>query len=436
MNTVAIAGRPNVGKSTLFNRLKDGGAGAIVSGAAGTTRDRLYAVSNWRGVDFTLIDTGGLDFNSKDLLLKQIIKQAEIAVLNADVVIFLTDCKAGLTDDDEKCAAFLRRAKKPIVLAVNKTDDIKNNADFYAFYALGLGEPIPISAGSGLNIGDLLDEVVKKLPPQGLPPEAPNAVRVAFIGRPNVGKSTLVNKILGDERMIVSDIPGTTRDAADTPCRIDGFDYVLTDTAGLRRQAKVKEQNETYARARAAAAVKASDVCLCLISAPDGVNEADVKTASLAHNAGKPSCVVINKWDIMEKDGKTAANFSKDIDEKLKFMTYAPKIFLSAKTGQRLNKLFPLARTVYQNARARVSTSVLNEAVMEAVAVSPPKPFKGKTARIFYASQVAVSPPTFVLFVNNEKLLHYTYKRFIENRIRENFCYAGTPIVILTRNRA
>jgi len=432
---VAVVGRPNVGKSTLFNRLA-GEKISITDDAPGVTRDRIYADCDWRGRAFTLIDTGGLDPKSSDIIFKQMYNQTEIAIETADVIIFLTDIKTGVTDNDEKVADMLRRARKPVVLTVNKVDDMRSaNLDIYEFYSLSLGDPIPISAGQALNMGDLLDEVVKHFPASAPGDDESDVIKVAVIGKPNVGKSSLINKILGHERMIVSDIPGTTRDAVDSYVKHEDGEYIFIDTAGIRRKSKIKENIERYSIVRAVSAVKRADVCLILISADCDISEQDVKIAGIAHESGKACVIVVNKWDAVEKDTKTMDNYSKEIDKEFAYMPYAPKIFISAVTGQRVHKLFDVIKTVWQSARQRVTTGVLNEVLIEAMAITPPPSERGRPLRVYYAAQVATAPPTFVLFVNDKDLMHYSYKRFIENQIRRAFDFTGTPINLIIRNK-
>jgi GTP-binding protein len=420
----------------LFNRLA-GGRISITDDTPGVTRDRIYAECDWRGRAFTLIDTGGLDPVSGDLMLRQMYNQAEIAIDTADVIIFLTDVKTGVTDDDEKIADVLRRARKPVVLAVNKVDNMREeNLDVYEFFKLGLGEPVAVSAGQALNMGELLDEVVKYFPDEAEDGEDESGViKVAVIGKPNVGKSSLVNKILGEERMIVSDVPGTTRDAVDSYVERDGCRYVFIDTAGIRRKSKIRENVERYSIVRALAAVKRADVCLILVSADEDISEQDVKVAGLAHESGRACVIVVNKWDLVEKDTKTMDRYVKEIDREFSYMPYAPKVFISAATGQRVNKLFDSIQAVFENAALRVSTGVLNEVLIEAMAVTPPPAERGRPLRIYYASQVSVKPPTFVLFVNNKDLMHFSYLRFVENQIRKAFGFAGTPIHFIVRNK-
>lgn len=432
---VAIVGRPNVGKSTLFNRIA-GERISIVEDTPGVTRDRIYAEAEWLDYKFTLIDTGGLEPDSDDMMLKNMYSQAEIAIESADVIVFVTDVRTGVTDTDMQVANILRKANKPVVLAVNKVDDLaKYSMDVYEFYSLGLGEPMGVSAGQMLGIGDLLDEVAKHFPQDAQGIEDEETIKVAIIGKPNVGKSSLINRILGEERVIVSDVAGTTRDAIDTPYEYEGQKYVFIDTAGMRRKSKIKENIEKFSIIRAVAAVERADVCILMINAAEGITDQDTKIAGIAHEAGKAVIVVVNKWDLIEKDNHTMNNFIKDIDKELKYMPYAPKMFISALTGQRVSKLFGMIKTVNENNCLRVSTGVLNDVLIEAMAMNQPPAEKGRPLRIYYMTQVSVKPPTFVLFVNDTELLHFSYKRYIENQLREAFGFVGTPIHFIARNR-
>ena len=432
---VAIVGRPNVGKSTLFNRLV-GERISIVEDTPGVTRDRIYADAEWLKYNFTLIDTGGLDPDSDDIITKQMYRQAEIAIETADVIIFMVDAKSGVLEDDTVVANQLRKTKKPVLLVVNKVDGIGDKSmEVYEFYSLGLGEPVPISANQGLGLGDMLDEVVKFFPDPDETEEEDGAVRVAIVGKPNVGKSSLINKILGEERLIVSDIPGTTRDAVDTPFEHEGQRFIFIDTAGIRRKSKIKENIERYSIVRAVAAVERCDVCVLIISAEDGITDQDTKIAGIAHERGKGAVIVVNKWDAVEKDDKTMNKFTKEIDKELKYMPYAPKLFISALTGQRVDKVFDIIKAVYENSAMRIATGILNDVLIEAMAMTPPPIDKGKQLRIYFATQVSVKPPTFVLFVNDTQLMHFSYRRFIENQIRQNFGFKGTPIHFVVRNR-
>lgn len=432
---VAVVGRPNVGKSTLFNRIAEERI-SIVEDTPGVTRDRVYAEAEWLNHKFTLIDTGGLEPESNDFILKQIYVQAEIAMETADVILFVVDVKTGVTDADMQIANILRRTRKPIILVVNKVDDLrKYGNDIYAFYQLGLGDPFGVSAGQVTGLGDLLDEVVKNFKQDSEQEEDDDTIKVAIVGKPNVGKSSLVNKILGEERVIVSDIAGTTRDAIDSPCEKDGQKYVFIDTAGIRRKSKIKENIEKYSIIRAVAAVERADICILMINATEGITEQDTKIAGIAHEMGKPTIIVVNKWDLIEKDNKTMNNFIKDIELEFKYMSYAPKMFISAKTGQRVHKLFEMVKFCNENSTRRVSTGMLNEVLIEAMAMNQPPAEKGKPLKIYYITQVSVKPPTFILFVNDTHLLHFSYKRYIENQLREAFGFEGTPIHFIIRNK-
>ncbi|MBS5793900.1 MAG: ribosome biogenesis GTPase Der [Clostridiales bacterium] len=433
---VAVVGRPNVGKSTLFNRIAEERI-SIVEDTPGVTRDRIYAEAEWLNHKFTLIDTGGLEPESDDIILKQMYTQAQIAIETADVILFVVDVKTGVTDADMQVANILRKANKPIVLAVNKMDDLrKYGMDIYEFYQLGIGEPFGVSAGQAIGLGDLLDEVVKNFPKETAYNEEDDTIKVAIIGKPNVGKSSLINRILGEERVIVSDIAGTTRDAIDTPYEKDGQKYVFIDTAGMRRQSKIKESIEKYSIIRAVAAVERADVCVLMINATEGITDQDTKIAGIAHEAGKPTIIVVNKWDLIEKDNKTMNNFIKEIDKEFKYMSYAPKMFISALTGQRVHKLFETINYCSQNSTRRISTGMLNDVLIEAMALNQPPAEKGRPLKIYYITQVSVKPPTFILFVNDTELLHFSYKRYIENQLRDAFGFNGTPIHFITRNKS
>ncbi len=433
---VAVVGRPNVGKSTLFNRIAEERI-SIVEDTPGVTRDRIYAEAEWLNHKFTLIDTGGLEPESDDIILKQMYIQAQIAIETADVILFVVDVKAGVTDADMQVANILRKANKPVILAVNKMDDLrKYGMDIYEFYQLGIGEPFGVSAGQAIGLGDLLDEVVKNFPQKIDDDDDNDTIKVAIVGKPNVGKSSLVNKILGEERVIVSDIAGTTRDAIDTPYEKNGQKYVFIDTAGMRRKSKIKESIEKYSIIRAVAAVERADVCILMINATEGITEQDTKIAGIAHEAGKPTIIVVNKWDLIEKDNKTMNNFIKEIDKEFKYMSYAPKIFISALTGQRVHKLFETINYCSQNSTRRISTGMLNDVLIEAMALNQPPAEKGRPLKIYYITQVSVKPPTFILFVNDTELLHFSYKRYIENQLREAFGFSGTPIHFIARNKS
>ena len=432
---VAIVGRPNVGKSTLFNRIA-GQRISIVEDTPGVTRDRIYADAEWLNHHFTLIDTGGLEPESDDMMLKNMYSQAEIAIESADVIIFVADVRTGMVDADMQVANILRKSKKPVVLAVNKMDDLaKYGMDIYEFYQLGLGEPFGVSAGQMLGIGDLLDEVVKHFPEDKDGEDDEDTIKVAIIGKPNVGKSSLINRILGEERVIVSDVAGTTRDAIDSPYEYNGQKYVFIDTAGMRRKSKIKENIEKYSIIRAVAAVERADVCIMMINAEEGITDQDTKVAGIAHEAGKAVIIAVNKWDKIEKDNKTMNKFVKDIETEFKYLSYAPTIFISAATGQRVTKLFDLINMVHENNTMRIATGVLNDVLIEAMAMNQPPAEKGRPLRIYYMTQVSVKPPTFVLFVNDTELLHFSYKRYIENQPREAFGFKGTPIHFIARNR-
>ena len=433
---VAVVGRPNVGKSTLFNALA-GERISIVKDTPGVTRDRIYADVNWLDYHFTMIDTGGIEPDSRDVILSQMREQAEIAIATADVIIFLTDVRQGLQDSDSKVADMLRRSGKPVVLVVNKVDSFeKFMPDVYEFYNLGIGDPFPISAASMLGLGDMLDEVVKHFPDYAKDEEEDERPKVAIIGKPNVGKSSLINKLAQEDRVIVSDIAGTTRDAIDTDITYDGKEYVFIDTAGLRRKNKIKEEIERYSIIRAVTAVERADVCIIVIDATEGVTEQDAKIAGIAHERGKGIIIAVNKWDAIEKDDKTIYRHTEKIRQILSFMPYAEIIFISAKSGQRLNKIFELIDVVIANNSMRVATGVLNEIVTEAAfARKQPPSDKGKRLRIYYTTQVAVKPPTFVIFVNDKELMHFSYTRYLENRIRETFGFRGTALKFIIRER-
>ena len=432
---VAIVGRPNVGKSTLFNVLA-GERISIVKDTPGVTRDRIYADVSWLDKAFTLIDTGGIEPDSDDIILSQMREQAQIAIDTADVIMFITDVRQGLVDADEKVANMLRRSKKPVVLVVNKVDDFKKYMpDVYEFYNLGIGEPIPVSAASMLGIGDMLDEVIAHFPERNAEEEEDDRLKIAVIGKPNVGKSSLINKLTGEKRVIVSDIAGTTRDAIDTAVKYCGREYVFIDTAGLRRKSKIKEELERYSIIRAVTAVERADVVVIVIDATEGVTEQDAKIAGIAHDRGKGIIIAVNKWDAIEKNDKSVKEHSDRIRQVLSFMPYAEILFISAQTGQRLNKLYEMIDVVMANNSMRLATGVLNEIVAEAVAMQQPPSDKGKRLKIFYITQVSVKPPTFVVFVNDKKLMHFSYTRYIENRIRDAFGFRGTALRFIIRER-
>lgn len=433
---VAIVGRPNVGKSTLFNVLA-GEKISIVDDKPGVTRDRIYADVSWLDMDFTLIDTGGIEPESTDVILAQMREQAQTAIDTADVIIFITDVKQGLVDDDDKVADMLRRSKKPVVLAVNKVDNPKKQElDIYEFYNLGLGEPFGISAANRLGLGELLDEVTSYFDRDYLDEEEDDRPRVAIIGKPNVGKSSIINALCGEQRVIVSDIPGTTRDAVDTAVTRNGREYVFIDTAGLRRKSKIKEELERYSIIRAVSAVERADVVLMVIDATEGVTDQDTKIAGIAHERGKGIIIVVNKWDAVEKDDKTIYRYTEKIRDALSYMPYARLLFVSAKTGQRLDKLFDIIDVVIENHSRRIATGVVNEIISEATALNQPPSDKGKKLKIFYTTQVGVKPPAFVIFVNDKELMHFSYLRYLENKIREAFGFEGTPIKFFVRERS
>ena len=431
----AIVGRPNVGKSTLFNSLA-GRRISIVKDTPGITRDRIYADVSWLDREFTLIDTGGIEPESSDIILKSMREQAQIAIDTADVILFMTDVRQGLTDADGKVADMLRRSRKPVLLVVNKVDNFKAQmADVYEFYNLGIGDPYPISAEGKQGIGDLLDEVVRILPEKTVSDEDSDIPKIAVIGKPNVGKSSLVNRITGKERVIVSDIAGTTRDAIDTRIVNNGKEYIFIDTAGIRRKSKIHEDIERYSIIRAVSAVERCDVAVLLIDAEEGVTEQDAKIAGIAHEQGKGLIIAVNKWDSIEKDNDSVKKYTEKIRSVLPFVPYAGILFISALTGQRVTKLFEQIDMVIENQNLRISTGVINEIITEAVAMQQPPSDKGKRLKIFYSTQASVKPPTFVLFVNDKKLLHFSYKRYLENRIRETFGFEGTAIRFIVRER-
>lgn len=432
---VAIVGRPNVGKSTLFNALA-GERISIVENTPGVTRDRIYADIEWLNYNFTLIDTGGIEPESKDLMLTYMRNQAEVAIDTADVIIFIVDVRQGLVDSDFKVADILRKSGKHVVLTVNKVDDFRKfMPDVYEFYNLGIGEPVPISAEGKLGLGDMLDEVVKYFPDPNAEDQDDDKPRISIIGKPNVGKSSIVNKLAGEERVIVTNIAGTTRDAIDTVINYHGSEYVFIDTAGLRRKSKVKENVEYFSVVRAVAAIERSDIVILVIDAEEGVTEQDAKIAGIAHDRGRGIIIAVNKWDLIEKDTKTVLEYTDKIRKVLSFIPYAEIVFISALTGQRLNKLFDLIEQVIQHQNLRVPTGVLNEILTEATALNQPPSDKGKQLRLYYITQVSVKPPTFILFVNNKELAHFSYVRYIENKIREAFGFSGTSIRIIIRER-
>ena len=432
---LAIVGRPNVGKSTLFNTLA-GEKISIVEDYPGVTRDRIYADVTWLNQSYSLIDTGGIEMDAKDHMLKHMREQAGIAIDTADVILFIVDVRQGLTDADAKVADMLRRSGKPIVLVVNKVDSFdKYMPDVYEFYNLGIGDPHPISATSKLGIGDMLDSVSEWVAVENMEKEEDDRPKVAIVGRPNAGKSSLINKLLGEERVIVSNVAGTTRDAIDTEISHNGKDYVFIDTAGLRRKSKIKEAIERYSIIRTVAAIERSDVVILMIDAVDGVTEQDAKIAGIAHDRGRGLIIAVNKWDAIEKNNATVKEYTKKIHDILSFVPYAEILFISALTGQRVKIIFDRLETVIQNHAMRIQTGVLNEILAEAVAMQQPPSDKGKRLKLFYITQVSTKPPTFVLFVNKKELMHFSYQRYIENRIRETFGFVGTPIRIFIRER-
>ena len=432
---VAIVGRPNVGKSTFFNYLA-GKRISIIDDTPGVTRDRIYAESEWRGKKFTMIDTGGIETNTDDYIKRQMIRQAYIAIDMADVIVMLVDMKAGMTALDEEVADILRKAAKPVLVAVNKVDSPgKPPADIYEFYNLGMGEIYPISSIHGLGIGDLLDAVYEHFPESGEWDEDDDSVKVAVIGRPNVGKSSIINKILGEERVIVSDVPGTTRDAIDTRFEVDGKLYLFIDTAGIRRKSRVDEDIEKYSVIRSWTSVERADVCIIMLDARDGVTEQDARIAGYAHEQGKACIIAVNKWDLIEKQTGTLEEFRKKVAEDLEFMSYAPIVFVSAETGQRVDRLFELIDYVFDQASFRIQTGVLNDVLNEALAMVQPPSDKGKRLKIYYMTQTGVRPPSFVLFVNDIELMHFSYERYLKNILRRNFGFEGTPIRFTIREK-
>ncbi len=430
---IAIVGRPNVGKSTIFNRIV-GERISIVEDIPGVTRDRIYSSAEWLNHDFNIIDTGGIDIGDEPFL-EQIRQQAEIAIDEADVIIFLANGREGVTAADEEVAKILYKAKKPVVLGVNKIDNPEMREQIYDFYALGFGEPFPISGSHGLGLGDLLDEAAKHFPKSGQTDYDDDVIKFSLIGRPNVGKSSLVNAILGEDRVIVSNIAGTTRDAIDSQLTYNGDKYVIIDTAGMRKKGKVYETTEKYSVLRALRAIERSDVVLVVLDGEEGIIEQDKRIAGYAHEAGRAVVIVVNKWDAVEKDEKTMKEFEQKIREHFLFLDYAPIVFLSAKTKKRIHTLIPMINTASDNHALRVETSVLNDVIMDAVAMNPTPTDKGRRLRIYYTTQVAIKPPTFVVFVNEPELMHFSYERFLENRIRDAFGFEGTPIKIFSRER-
>ena len=432
---VAIIGKPNVGKSTFFNYLA-GSRISIVQDTPGVTRDRIYADTNWRGRNFTLVDTGGIEPESDDIILSQMREQANLAISMADVIIFLTDIRQGVTAADREIAVMLKKSGKPVVLVCNKADNFeKDREEIYEFYNLGLGDPYPISASNALGLGDVLDRIYESFPEKTLDEDEDDVIKVAVIGKPNVGKSSLINKILGENRAIVSNIAGTTRDAIDSRFENEKGKYILIDTAGVRRKSKVKESIEKFSIMRTLLAIERADVCLMMIDALEGVTDQDAKIAGEAHEAGKGVIIVVNKWDEYEKETGTLERYKKEIYAKLSYLSYAPIIFISAKTGQRVNKLFDLINHVNEQNSMRISTSVLNQVINEAISIVQPPTDKGKRLKIFYGTQASTKPPTFVIFVNNKELFHFSYERYLVNQIRKEFGLEGTPVRIIVREK-
>ena len=428
---IAIVGRPNVGKSTFFNKVA-GRKISITEDRPGVTRDRLYADSEWRGKAFSMVDTGGIELRSEDTMWKEIKKQAEVAIDTAQVILFFVDGREGLTTSDYDVSDMLRRSKKPVILVVNKIDEYAEEKVF-EFYSLGLGEPYPVSAEHGTGIGDVLDEAVSWF--EKVEAEDDDSIKIAVVGKPNAGKSSLVNKLLGFERSIVTNIAGTTRDAIDTKFSYEGKDYTIIDTAGIRKKSKVEDDVEYYSVMRAFDAVRRADVCLLVVDSADGLTEQDTKIIGYVHEQGKPSVIVMNKWDLIEKDTNTINKFENKLKEDLKFMDYFKSIYISAKTGQRTEKILSLVNSVYEHSRFRVATGILNDIISDAVRANEPPSYNGRRLKVYYSSQVAVAPPTFVLFVNSTDLLHFSYDRFLENTLRKSFDFSGTPIKILTREK-
>ncbi|MGG7176057.1 ribosome biogenesis GTPase Der [Clostridium paraputrificum] len=431
---VAMVGRPNVGKSTLFNRLA-GKRISIVQDTPGVTRDRVYAEAEWLNYNFTMIDTGGIEPERDDIIVKQMRRQANIAIETADVIVFIVDGKEGVTPADEEVANMLRKSKKPVVLVVNKVDSLKEEDNAWEFYNLGIGDPITISATQGLALGDMLDRVVEHFDRMDAEDEDEDNIKIAMLGKPNVGKSSLINKLLGEERVIVSNVPGTTRDAIDSHLETDLGRFTLIDTAGLRRKSKVKEEIERYSVIRTLAAIERADVCILMIDATEGITEQDEKIIGHAHEMRKAIMVIVNKWDLIDKDGKTMENFKKDLQQNLKFLSYAEYLFISALTGQRVHKVLEVAKKCYDNYNKRVSTGILNDVISKAILMKEPPVIALKRLKIYYATQVATKPPKFVFFVNDQQARHFSYERYLENQLRDSFDFKGTGIEIEYRER-
>ncbi|MFL0268145.1 ribosome biogenesis GTPase Der [Candidatus Clostridium radicumherbarum] len=431
---VAFVGRPNVGKSTLFNKIA-GKRISIVEDTPGVTRDRVYAEAEWLKYNFTIIDTGGIEPESEDIILSQMRRQAQIAIDTANVIVFIVDGKEGLTGADAEVAQMLRKSKKPIVLVVNKIDNLTDEDNAYEFYNLGIGDPITISASQALGLGDMLDKVVSYFPENSEDAEDEEFIKIAMIGKPNVGKSSLINKLLGEDRVIVSDIPGTTRDAIDSVLETDEGKFILIDTAGLRRKSKIKEEIERYSAVRTLAAIERANVCILMIDAEDGISEQDEKIIGYAHEQGKAIMIIVNKWDLIEKDDKTMQNFKKNLQYNLSFIDYAPYLFISAKTGQRVHKVLEMAKNCYDNSCRRISTGLLNDVINKAVLMKEPPIVGLKRLRIYYVTQVDTKPPTFIFFINDYNSVHFSYERYLLNQIRENFNFEGTAIKIQFRER-
>lgn len=431
---VAFVGRPNVGKSTLFNRIA-GKRISIVEDTPGVTRDRVYAEGDWLNYNFTMIDTGGIEPESSDIIVAQMRRQAQIAIETSDVIVFIVDGKEGLTGADHEVAQMLRKSKKPIVLVVNKVDSLKEEDNAYEFYNLGIGEPITISASQGLGLGDMLDRVVENFKSIPEDDEDDENIKIAMVGKPNVGKSSLINKLLGEDRAIVSNIPGTTRDAIDSYLETEYGKFTLIDTAGLRRKSKVKEEIERYSVIRTLAAIERSDVCILMVDAEEGVTEQDEKIIGYAHELNKAIMVIVNKWDLIEKDDKTLDKYKKDIQIKLNFIGYAPYLFISAKTGQRVQKVLSMAKECYDNYNKRISTGILNDVISKAVLMKEPPIVALKRLKIYYVTQIGTKPPTFIFFVNDSQALHFSYERYLENQLRSSFDFKGTGIKIEFRER-